>query len=176
MGGAVAVLVADRRPERVAGIINVEGNLTEKDTFWSRKIITKTPDEWAEEYRVMQADPAGWLQRCDIEPNSQRVAWAEHILVNQPASTVYAMARVLIDETLCGEYLETVQRLLDRGLSMHLVAGAKSAAGWGVPDSVREAAASYTEQPNVGHLMMLEDPEAFCRIVESILVGGVAQP
>ena len=128
MGGAVALLAADRRAERIFGIINVEGNFTEKDLFWSRRIAAKNPDEWAEEYRMMQGDPAGWLDRCGVEPDPQRVVWAEHILTNQPASTVYAMAKALIDETLCSTYLYMVRRLLDRGLLMHLVAGAKSAA------------------------------------------------
>ena len=50
--------------------------------------------------------------------------------------------------------------------------GAKSAADWGVPDFVRVAAASYTEQPDAGHAMMLEAPSAFCDIVVSILEGG----
>lgn len=175
MGGAVAVLAAERRRERVCGIINVEGNLTEKDCFWSRKIAAKTPAAWAEDYRVMQSDPAGWLVRCGIEPDPQRVAWAEHILTYQPASTVYAMAKALLAETLCSEYLDTVRRLLEHGLPMHLLAGEKSAAAWGVPDSVRAAAASYAEQPGVGHLMMLEAPDAFCELVVSILARSVSE-
>jgi pimeloyl-ACP methyl ester carboxylesterase len=169
MGGAVAVLAAERRPERVCGLINVEGNFTEKDAFWSRKIAEKRPDEWAEEYRQMQSDPARWLERCDVEPDPQRTAWARHILEHQPATTVYAMAKAILAETLCPSHLDTVGRLLARGLPMHLVAGAKSAADWDVPDFVRTAAASYTEQPGVGHLMMLEDPDGFCRIVWSVL-------
>ena len=173
MGGAVAVMAVDRRPQWVCGVINVEGNLTEKDTFWSRRVAARRPDEWAEEYRAMQDDSAGWLERCGIRPDPRRVAWADHILGNQPAGTVYVMARALLQETLGPEYLNTVRRLLDRGVPMHLLAGEKSAADWGVPDFVHGAAASYTEQPDVGHLMMLEAPDAFCRIVASILAGTI---
>ncbi|HUU98354.1 MAG TPA: alpha/beta hydrolase [Phycisphaerae bacterium] len=169
MGGAVAVLAAERRPERLCGLINVEGNFTEKDAFWSRKIVEKQPHEWAEEYRQMQSDPAGWLERCDVEPDPQRTAWARQILEHQPASTVSAMAKAIVAETSCPSYLDTVRRLLDRGLPMHMVAGEKSAADWDVPDFVRTAAASFTEQPAVGHLMMLEDPDGFCEIVAAIL-------
>jgi pimeloyl-ACP methyl ester carboxylesterase len=175
MGGAVAVLAAERRPERVCGIINVEGNLTEKDCFWSRKIAAKTPAAWADDYRVMQSDPAGWLVRCGVEPDLQRVAWADHILTYQPASTVYAMAKALLAETLCPEYLDVVRRLLEHGLLLHLLAGEKSAAAWGVPDFVRAAAASYTEQPGVGHLMMLEAPDAFCELIASIPLRPVSE-
>ncbi|MCK4660764.1 MAG: alpha/beta hydrolase [Phycisphaerae bacterium] len=171
MGGAVAVLAADQRLERVCGIINVEGNLTEKDTFWSRKIADQTPDTWARNYRDMQDDPAGWLRRCDIEPTPRQIAWARHILANQPASTVYAMSKALLAETLCPGYLDTVRRLLNARLPMHLVAGEKSAADWGVPSFVLEAASCYVKQPGVGHIMMLEDPDAFCNIVAAIMNG-----
>ncbi|MCP4590059.1 MAG: alpha/beta fold hydrolase [bacterium] len=171
MGGAVAVLAAELRPQRVCGFINVEGNLTDKDTFWSRKIAAQSPDQWADEYRKMQSDPAGWLERCGVTPDAKRTAWAKHILDHQPSATVHAMARALLAETRGGEYLTVVQQLLDRGLPIHLIAGAKSAASWGVPDFVRTATASYTEQPDTGHLMMLEAPDAFCEIVTAILKG-----
>lgn len=170
MGGAIAVLAADLRLERVRGIINVEGNFTEKDTFWSRKIVAKGPREWAEQYRLMRSDPADWLRRCGIEPDARRVDWARQILDHQPAGTVHAMAKALLDETLRPGYLEVVRRLLDRGLPMHLIAGAKSAADWGVPGFVRRAAASHTEQPDVGHLMMLEAPAGFCDLVASLVL------
>jgi pimeloyl-ACP methyl ester carboxylesterase len=172
MGGAVAVLAADRRPERIRGIINVEGNLTEKDTFWSRKIAAKQLDEWETDYKRMQADAAGWLTRCGVALTPERVGWAEQILAYQPARTVYAMAQALLAETLGPAYLEVVRGLLERDVSMHLLAGEKSAGAWGVPDFVRTAAASYTEQPAVGHLMMLEDPDTFCKLVQSVVRGS----
>lgn len=171
MGGAVAVLAAERRSERVRGIINVEGNFTEKDAFWSGKIAAQPLDQWNQEYGVMQRDAAGWLERCGVALTAQRAVWAGHILDHQPPSTVYAMSKALLAETLCAEYLETVRRLLAGGLCIHLIAGTKSAAGWGVPDFVRAAATSYQEQPDAGHLMMLEDPGAFCEIISAILAG-----
>ncbi len=171
MGGAVVMLAADRDPELIEGVINVEGNFTMKDAFWSSKIISKTPEQWAEDYGRMEADAAGWLFRCGVDPNDQRIAWATHLLNNQPPTTVYAMARTLIDETQPPDYFETVRQVLDRGQPVHLVAGEKSAAAWGLPDFVRQAAASYTEQPDAGHLMMLEDPDAFCRIIDTVLAA-----
>ncbi|HUU81952.1 MAG TPA: alpha/beta hydrolase [Phycisphaerae bacterium] len=171
MGGAVAVLLADRWPDLIAGMINVEGNFTLEDAFWSARIAAKRPEEWADEYHNMRTDVADWLHRCGVEPTETRTAWGRAILDHQPAATVQAMARAILAETAPPQYLGAVRRVLDRGVPMHLVAGEKSAAAWDVPDFVRAAARSYLEQPDVGHLMMLERPDAFCRIVDSILTS-----
>ena len=45
MGGAVAVLLADRWPDLIAGLINVEGNFTLKDAFCIISVINRhSPD------------------------------------------------------------------------------------------------------------------------------------
>ncbi|HNQ23162.1 MAG TPA: alpha/beta hydrolase [Phycisphaerae bacterium] len=178
MGGAIAMLLADRHPELIAGIINVEGNFTLQDAFWSGRIARMTAGAWAERYRAMQADVPGWLRDCNIEPTPRRMAYARVILEHQPAATLQAMSRAIVAETGSESYAECVQRVVrhvnERGLPLHLLAGEKSAAGWDVPDFVRSAATSYAVQPGVGHVMMLEDPEAFCGIVQGMLADPSA--
>ena len=169
MGGAIAMMLADQRPELVRGIINVEGNFTEKDAFWSRAIVKKTSAEWAEEYGGMCDDVRSFTERCGIEPTGRNVAWMTAILEYQPASTVYAMSQAIMTKTPAPSYLEAVRRVIDRGVPIHLIAGERSAQDWDVPDFVRAAAASYVEMPGTGHVMMLEDPDDFCREVERIL-------
>lgn len=44
-------------------------------------------------------------------------------------------------------------------LPVHLVAGARSRSGWDIRDWALQEAASYTEAPNTGHMIMLEAPE-----------------
>lgn len=167
MGGAVVLLAADRCPELVAGIINVEGNFTLQDAFWSGQIVRRTPEKWDQEYRNMQADLPRWLSGCGVEPSTQRVEWARRILANQPAGTVFTMSQAIVTETGRPDYLAAIRRVVDRDLPIHLIAGQRSAAAWDVPAFVREAAASYAVQPGVGHLMMLEDPAGFCRLVDA---------
>ena len=170
MGGAVVMLMADQRPELVAGIINVEGNFTLKDAFWSSKIIAKSPDEWAEEYRQMVQDIHATIADWHIEPSPQRIEWLTKLLAYQPASTIYAMSRAIIEETGDPGYLEMVRRVVE-SVAIHLIAGERSAKAWDVPDFVRLRARSYTEIAGAGHLMMLEEPDAFCRTVDSILAS-----
>jgi pimeloyl-ACP methyl ester carboxylesterase len=172
MGGAIVMLAEDRRPDLVAGIINVEGNFTLKDAFWSSRIIRRSAAEWAAEYNAMLADVPATLRQWGIEPTPERVGWMSRLLRNQPAETVYAMSKALVAETQPPEYLEAVQRVVKRGRPLHLIAGEKSAEAWDVPEFVRRGATSYTEQPNVGHFMMLEEPDAFCHVVEGILVAA----
>ena len=72
MGGAVVMLAADRRPDLIAGIINVEGNFTFRDAFWSSRIIRLAPDAWAERYASLRTKLGEWLVQLGIEPNDQR--------------------------------------------------------------------------------------------------------
>jgi pimeloyl-ACP methyl ester carboxylesterase len=169
MGGAIAMMVAARMPERVAGVINVEGNFTLKDAFWSRKIAEGGPDAWEKEFKRMQSDVPAWLHRCSVEPTEPRIEWTQAILDHQPPATVFAMSRAIVEETDDPTYLETVRGSIDRGLPIHLLAGERSADAWDVPPFVRQAAASDIIQPHVAHLMMLEAPDAFCRLIARIL-------
>jgi pimeloyl-ACP methyl ester carboxylesterase len=172
MGGAVAMLAADRRPELVRAIINVEGNFTLKDAFWSRDIVTKSLRDWSNEYRTYQQDVRAWTVRCGIEPTEQRIDWMTGILEHQPAGTIYAMAKAIMKETSDPGYLDVVRRVIERDVPIHLIAGAQSVEDWGIPDFVRGAGRSYTEIPGTGHLMMLEEPAAFCRAVDAIIASA----
>jgi len=168
MGGAIAMLAADRRPNLVAAVINVEGNFTEKDAFWSRKVAQFQADEWQAKFQAISCDPTGWLERNGIAPTEQHVEWADAIFAYQPESTVYAMAHALVHETHPPEYLQAVDRVVAR-TPVHLVAGERSADAWDVPAAVRESAASDHVLAGTGHFPMLEAPGAFCGLIDKIV-------
>jgi pimeloyl-ACP methyl ester carboxylesterase len=169
VGGAVAMLLADLVPDLVRGVINVEGNFTLKDAFWTGRIAALPDAGWAAEYGALEAAPAAWLEQSGIEASDERVAWAMDILANQPYTTVQKMAQSVLDTTGAPDYLGCVGRVLARATPLYLVGGEQSAAGWDVPDWVLAQARRVCVQPKTGHMMMLEDPGNFCRIVESIL-------
>lgn len=179
VGGAVAMMVADREPELVRGLISVEGNFTLRDAFWCARIAALGEEEWAAEYGAMEDAPAAWLEKSGIEAYDERIAWARDILGNQPYSTVQRMARSVVAETGKSDWLDLVRRVLVRDTPLYLLGGEQSAAGWDVPEWVLAAARQVLVQPKTGHMMMLEDPRNFCRIVASVIGGegseGAAQ-
>ena len=168
-GGAIAMLVADAVPELVRGLIDVEGNFTLKDAFWCSRIAPQPEPDWAAEYGAMEDAPGAWLEGIGIEASDERVGWTRAMLANQPYGTVQQLARSVLDVTGAPDYLETVRRVLERGTPVWLVGGEQSAAGWDVPDWVMADACGIRIQPRAGHMMMLEDPAAFCGIVAEIL-------
>jgi lipase len=170
VGGAVAVILAHQYPHRVASFINVEGNFTLRDAFWSRAIASMMSEEISELLKRYREDPAAWLGGAGIDVTTDRVATAHWSLRLQSAATLQAMARSVVEITAVPSYLEKVKAILDCGIPFHLVAGERSRNAWDVPEFVLQRAASMTIQPAAGHLMMLEDPLAFLKII-SRLVG-----
>jgi pimeloyl-ACP methyl ester carboxylesterase len=176
VGGAVMMLAAEQAPELVQGLISVEGNFTLKDAFWCSRIAAMPEADWAAEYGAMEDDPAAWLERSGIEASDLRIAWARDILSNQPSTTIQAMARSVVEVTGAPGYLEGVRRVLGTGVPLWLLGGELSAAGWDIPAWVLALACRSQVQPKAGHMMMLEDPAAFCGIVDGIVREQVRQP
>jgi pimeloyl-ACP methyl ester carboxylesterase len=173
VGGATMMLAADRAPELVAGLVSVEGNFTLKDAFLCGRIAAMPELEWAAEYGAMEDDPAAWLERIGIEAGDERIAAATDILQNQPYTTIRAMAQSVLDVTGAPAYLECVRRVLARGTPLFLLGGELSASGWDIPEWVLALARASLVQPKAGHMMMLEDPGAFCALLQKIVDGEV---
>uniref|UniRef100_E1T9H1 Alpha/beta hydrolase fold protein n=1 Tax=Burkholderia sp. (strain CCGE1003) TaxID=640512 RepID=E1T9H1_BURSG len=169
VGGAVAMLTADAAPDRVLGIINVEGNFTLADAFWCNKITGLSDEDWLAEHARLVGDPQGWLADGGIAITPQRTEWARCALANQPQKTIRAMARAVVAETGDRGYLPRVRAAIERGTPLFLLAGERSASGWDVPVWAQKAAQDYVIQDGVGHMMMLEQPDEFCRIVEEMV-------
>ena len=167
VGGAVAMLLAASHRERVAAVVNVEGNFRPADAFWSNKIAAMTSEEADAMLEEYKNDIDGWLTRQKIQIKPKRQEWAKRMFDAQPARSVQALARAVVEATASPDYLPTMDGVIFSGLPVHLIAGERSRAGWGVPDDFARLAASFSIQPKVGHMMQLEEPEAFLALVAS---------
>jgi pimeloyl-ACP methyl ester carboxylesterase len=173
VGGVIVMLVAARYPARVTRVVNVEGNFVPADAFWSARIAAMDSDQVEDLLGGFRRDVPGWLERQRIASSPEHLAWARRMFDAQPAETVLEMARSVVEVTGRPDYLETITGVVDSGLPIHLLAGERSVAGWGVPDFVRRRAASFAVQPGVGHMMPLEDPGGFLAFVGQALAQVV---
>lgn len=171
VGGVVAALFAHKYAERVRSLVSVEGNFTLGDAFWSAAVARMAPAQVEELLEGFRRDPAGWLAGAGVAAEPALVQIADSWLAQQPASTLRAMAQSVVEQTGPAQYLDKLREVFARH-PVHLVAGARSHAGWDVPDWARRAAASQSQIPNTGHLMMLEDPGAFVQVVKQALQPG----
>ena len=169
VGGAIAMMFAAQNPELTKGIINVEGNFTLNDAFWSQKISKLSLDVWQQEYEELRNTPKKWLLDSGINPIQERMIWAEQILNYQPASTVKAVAKAVVLETSHQAYSQVIQLVIKQKTQIYLLAGEKSKDGWDVPEQVQDEAVRFIVQPHVGHMMMLEEPQAFCEIIRGVI-------
>lgn len=167
VGGAVAMLLAANHRDRVLSVVNVEGNFRPADAFWSSKIAAMTSEEADAMLDGFKADVDGWLTRQKIQIKPKRQEWAKRMFDAQPARSLHALARAVVEATASPDYLPTMDGVILAGVPVHLIAGERSRAGWGVPDDFARLATSFSIQPKVGHMMMLEEPEAFLKLVAS---------
>lgn len=176
VGGAVAVLLADRHPGLVESLTSVEGNFTLDDAFWTRRIARMEPAEVESIIAGYRKDASGWLASAGVPATPWTRAVAAEWLNHQPASTIRAQAAAVVRATQeCG-FPAMVERLMAAGLPVHLVAGARSRAAWSVPEAIVRRATSHTLVPETGHLMMLEKPEDFARAIQGNLGGKRKNP
>lgn len=167
VGWVLTSLYAHQHPDDVLSLVNVEGNFTLADAFWSAELARKPAAEAAALLDQARADPAGWFGGTT---DPYEIDSARAMLAFQPASTLQAMAASVVAITGAPTWEPLLREVFAR-TPVHLLAGEKSRAAWNVPDWALHAARSYTEVPGVGHAMMFQQPEAFGDAVAS-LVGA----
>lgn len=160
IGGAIAMLFARTYPDNVESVISIEGNFTLKDAFWSKALSEMSLGEVERSLENDRAELEGWLRASGVEPTPQRLEAARSHLFNQPASTVQAMAKSVVDVTASPDYLDGVMTVLNNGTRVHLLAGERSRDAWDVPAFVLDNA-DMTLLPHTGHLVTIESPQAF---------------
>jgi pimeloyl-ACP methyl ester carboxylesterase len=167
IGGVIAALVARKHPALAASLVSVEGNFTLDDAFWSRRIAAMEEVGVSDVLAGYRADPRGWLAGSGIEATPEKLAIANRALAVAPL-TLQAMARSVIEATTGDKLIRLVEQLMDEGLRVRLLAGERSRDGWSVPDAIVRRAGGVHIQRGAGHLMMLEDPSTYFRLIAEL--------
>jgi lipase len=167
IGAVYAFVFADESPEAVASITSVEGNFTLRDAFWSASIAAMDESGARVAIEARLDDPAGFLAGDGIAITGENIAAAERALAYQSWATVWRSAKEIVETTRSPEYENVLRRAFDR-TPVSLIGGERSVDGWDVPAWARQRARSFTVIPNVGHMMMLESPIEFGRVIASV--------
>jgi lipase len=169
VGGVLAVLLAHSYPDAVASLVNVEGNFSLEDAFWTSRLAGMTADE-SEEYLTSQRnDPERWLENAGAAVTSGRLRAADRALWFQPASTIRSVARSVIEVTSDPGW-QGVLHDVSASTPVHLIAGSRSRREWHVPQWALDAATGYTEISDSGHLVGIEQPESFATAIREALL------
>jgi pimeloyl-ACP methyl ester carboxylesterase len=169
VGGAIAMLLADAYPECVRRIVNIEGNFTLDDAFWSASVGRMSAADANALLAGFRADPRAWISGAVDDPTQEMTRIAARWLEHQPASTLRAMGQSVVTTTGGPEYSAALRRVFRRH-PVYLIAGQRSRDGWSVPGYALDECAGYKVIANSGHLMMLEHPAAFAEALKSCLV------
>ncbi|SEJ97822.1 alpha/beta fold hydrolase [Paraburkholderia diazotrophica] len=160
VGGAISMLLAHAHPERVRRIVNIEGNFTLDDAFWSASVGRMSDADATALLERLRADPLEWLRGAGVDATPDMRDAAAHSLARQPASTLRAMGQSVVATTGDKLYLSIVRKVFGTH-PVHLIAGEHSRDGWHAPDWASIECASFQTIEGAGHMMMLERPHAF---------------
>ncbi|WP_146842863.1 alpha/beta fold hydrolase [Cellulomonas composti] len=153
MGGGVAVLLAQQRPDLVARLVLVEPSLR------------PSPRPLVEPYSEAEYVRTGFaLRLADAGPQ-----WAATMRLADPV----AMYR---SELALGAAMPVLDEVL-LGLAMPRAIVEGELSGWLADDPrLRAAGVPVHVVPGTTHVMMLEDPPAFARALRAALAADAAQP
>lgn len=166
VGGAVAALLAIHHPDRVNALVSVEGNMTPPDSFWSASLAEKSIDEIVQIVDGYYADVSAWITESGVHATNEAVRIATDWLDHQPATTLKAQARAVVNATSDNSgFIECLMDRLENGLALHMISGSNSRNAWHVPPEVEAAAKTDTLIHESGHLMMLQSPSKFADAV-----------
>jgi lipase len=168
IGAVYAFTMADESPELIATVTTVEGNFSLADAFWSSSIAALNDDDARLSVEARLTDPTGFLEGDGIPPTPERLHKAKDVLAYQPWRTVWESAIAVVKATGTPAYEAMLKRVFDRH-EVYLVAGERSVSNWDVPGWARTAARGSAILPGAGHMMMLEQPEAFGQLIGELL-------
>lgn len=156
MGGLVALLFAERNPDKICGFVNVEGNLVPEDCMFSRKVI---PHSYAHFAKVAFPEIKKTLS---AQPGR---GFARHLRVLEKANP-----RAYDDYSFQTVEYSDRGNLLERFLSLpapkcFLYGSANRHLSY--LQRLRESACTVIEIPNADHFLFYDEPNSYAAALAS---------
>ncbi len=149
MGGPIGVMLAEALGNRVKAVIYAEGNIDFDDCFSSNLVITR--------YTFEEYKEKGFTKGLDILRRQGDVGRMVSSQGKAGAETIYWSSKNLVkvstEDTL-------VKRLTDLNIPVLAIYGDMNKGKW-KSEKKLEALFPLVFIPKAGHLMMVENPEAF---------------
>jgi pimeloyl-ACP methyl ester carboxylesterase len=156
MGGLVALLYAERNPNKIAGFVNVEGNLAPEDCMFSRNVV---PHSYSEFEKVVFPQI-----KKELSGKAGR-GFAQHLRVLEKANprAYYDYSFQTVEYSDRGNLLERFLRLpvprcfLFGSENRHL----------SYLQRLRESECTVIEIPNAGHFLFYDEPNYYAAALVS---------
>jgi pimeloyl-ACP methyl ester carboxylesterase len=156
MGGLVALLYAERNPNKIIGFVNVEGNLAPEDCIFSRNVISHSYSDF-EKVSFPQIKTA-------LSAQTGR-GFAQHLRVLERANprAYYDYAFQTVEYSDNGNLLE---RFLNLPVPRCFLYGSENR-HLSYLQRILESECSVLEIPNAGHFLFYDEPNYYSAVLAS---------
>jgi pimeloyl-ACP methyl ester carboxylesterase len=156
MGGLVALLYAERNPNKVVGFVNVEGNLAPEDCIFSRNVISHS-------YSDFEKVAFPQIKRT-LSAQTGR-GFAQHLRVLERANprAYYDYAFQIVEYSHHGNLLE---RFLNLHVPRCFLYGSENR-HLSYLERILESECSVVEIPNAGHFLFYDEPNYYSAALAS---------
>jgi pimeloyl-ACP methyl ester carboxylesterase len=161
MGGLVAMKMAELEPERILSLINMEGNLTPEDCFFSGRFVELTSEEFDRSGRRKFEEElrAAGLEDPAMSEYLETFSMALAIALYKSAShTVADSSTLLVDR-------------LSRIKNACYIYGERNRGVYPGEKLLREKGVPLLYIEGAGHSMATDNPEELYRVISSFIEG-----
>jgi pimeloyl-ACP methyl ester carboxylesterase len=160
MGGLVALLFAERNPDRITGFVNVEGNLKPEDCLFSRLAVPHTYENF--ELAIFPQIKLDLAQR-------KGAGFANHLKVLGAAASrsYYAFSFQTVAYSDGGRLLE---RFLDLPVPIFFFYGSENRHLSYLPN-LRDSRCDLTEFEDADHFLFYDAPKAYANALQTCANG-----
>ncbi|RAK81582.1 alpha/beta fold hydrolase [Aspergillus fijiensis CBS 313.89] len=155
MGGLVALMLADRHPDRILSFVDIKGNLTLEDCFLSRQIFThpgSTPEEFLEMF----------IERTRSNPAYSTALYASTLPARVRPAAIEPIFRSMVELSDGGDLMDRFLALQCPRMFMY----GELNRDLSYLGTLREHGVALAEIPQSGHFPMYSNPvDMFGRIV-----------